>query len=109
MSRWGEYDSLTSTCFSEAVKKLPGGRASGAVEIRPQLLKGPDAVGLFWLTCLYNTAGTSGMVQRQGGGPSFKGGPERVGNHTNNWEITFLKPKWLYLTYILMNNKAFIN
>ena len=47
---------------AEVVKKLFGGRTPGADEIRLELFKALDDVGLSWLTRLCNVGWTSGAV-----------------------------------------------
>ncbi len=42
--------SITQAEVTEVVKKLPGGKAPGVDEIRPEYLKCLDMVGLSWLT-----------------------------------------------------------
>ena len=67
---------------AEVVKKLLGGKAPGVDEIRPEMLKALDIVGLSWLTRLYNVAWASGTVpvEWQTGVvvPIFKKGDRRV-------------------------------
>ncbi|TWW81730.1 R2DM Retrovirus-related Pol polyprotein from type II retrotransposable element [Takifugu flavidus] len=67
---------------AEVVKKLLGGKAPGADEIRPEFLKALDVVGLSWLTRLCNIAWTSGAVpldwQTGVVVPLFKKGDRRV-------------------------------
>lgn len=46
---------------SEVVKKLFSGKAPG-VEIRPEMLKTLDIVGLLWLAHLFSVAWRSGIV-----------------------------------------------
>jgi len=47
---------------AKVVKKLLGGKAPGMVDIRPEMLKALDIVGLSWLTRLFNVAWGSGTV-----------------------------------------------
>ena len=67
---------ISGVDVTEVVKNLLAGRAPGVDEIRPELLKTLDVVGLSWLTRLCNIAwswswaGTAGLADR-GGGPSF--------------------------------------
>ncbi|KAL0184942.1 hypothetical protein M9458_020638, partial [Cirrhinus mrigala] len=52
-----EADSTISRAeVAEVVEKLPGGKAPGVDEIRPEYLKSLDVVGLSWLTRLCNIA-----------------------------------------------------
>jgi len=56
---------VTPISLAEAamvVKKLLGGKAPGVDEIRPEMLKALDIVGLSWLTHLFNVAWGSGTV-----------------------------------------------
>ena len=68
VGRWKEYfdfglDSLiTGAEIVRAVKQLCCGSAPGVDEIRPELLKALDVVGLSWLTCLCNIVWSSGTV-----------------------------------------------
>jgi len=47
---------------AKVVKKLLGGKAPGVDEIRPEMLKALDIVGLSWLTRFFNVAWGSGTV-----------------------------------------------
>ncbi|KAI2665653.1 Craniofacial development protein 2 [Labeo rohita] len=58
-----EADSTISRAeVAEVVEKLPGGKAPGVDEIRPEYLKSLDVVGLSWLTRLCNIAWRLGTV-----------------------------------------------
>ncbi|TWW56347.1 hypothetical protein D4764_08G0003340 [Takifugu flavidus] len=67
---------------AEVVKKFLGGEALGVAEIRPEILKALDVVGLSWLTRLCNIAWSSGAVpldwQTGVVVPLFKKGDRRV-------------------------------
>ena len=86
----GEAPPISLAEVAEVVKQLFSGKAPGVDEIRPEMLKALDIVGLSWLTRLCNVAWGSGTVPvawQTGGGPHFqKGGPEGVlqlsGDHT---------------------------
>ena len=63
------------------VRKLLGGRAPGVDEVRPEVLKALDVVGLSWLTRLCSIAWTSGAVPLDWHPPVpllFKKGDRRV-------------------------------
>ncbi|XP_054862758.1 golgi transport 1Ba isoform X1 [Amphiprion ocellaris] len=78
----GEASSISVAEVAEVVKKLLGGKVPGVDEIRPEMLKALDIVGLSWLTCLYRVAWASGTVpvEWQTGVvvPIFKKGDRRV-------------------------------
>ncbi|KAL0200215.1 hypothetical protein M9458_003402, partial [Cirrhinus mrigala] len=58
-----EADSTISRAeVTEVVEKLPGGKAPGVDDIRPEYLKSLDVVGLSWLTRLCNIAWWLGTV-----------------------------------------------
>ena len=75
-------DSITVAEVTTAVKALRRGKAAGVDEIRPEMLKALDAVGIAWLTRLF------GVVWREGSTPLdwqtgvvvplFKKGDQRV-------------------------------
>ncbi|KAL0194436.1 hypothetical protein M9458_012732, partial [Cirrhinus mrigala] len=78
-----EADSTISRAeVAEVVEKLPGGKAPGVDEIRPEYLKSLDVVGLSWLTRLCNIAWRLGTVpldwQTGVVVPLFKKGDRRV-------------------------------
>ncbi len=52
----GEALSISLAEVTEEVKKHCSGKASGVDEIRPEMLKALDMVGLCWLTCLVRAA-----------------------------------------------------
>ncbi|XP_013872670.1 uncharacterized protein LOC106523692 [Austrofundulus limnaeus] len=58
----GEDESITMAEVTKVVKKLLGGRAPGVEEIRPEMLKVLDVVGLSWLTHLFNIAWRTGTT-----------------------------------------------
>ena len=71
---------------AEVVKQLFSGKAPGVDEIRPEMLKALDIVGLSWLTRLFNVAWGSGTVPVVV--TFFKKGDRRV--CSNYWGITLL-------------------
>ncbi|KAK3539743.1 hypothetical protein QTP70_013176 [Hemibagrus guttatus] len=78
-----EVDSfITQAEVTEVVQQLPGGKAPGVDEIRPEYLKSLDVVGLSWLTCLCNITWQSGTVPLDWATgvvvPLFKKGDRRV-------------------------------
>lgn len=48
--------------LAEVVRMLFGSKAPGVDEIRPEMLKDLDIVGLSWLTCLFNVTCRTGTV-----------------------------------------------
>uniref|UniRef100_A0A8C6S4J5 Reverse transcriptase domain-containing protein n=1 Tax=Neogobius melanostomus TaxID=47308 RepID=A0A8C6S4J5_9GOBI len=71
--------SITQAEVTEVVRKLLGGKAPGADEIRLEYLKSLDVVGLSWLTRLCNIEWRSGTVPWIGVVvPLFKKGDRRV-------------------------------
>ena len=78
----GEAPLISLAEVTEVVKQLFSGKAPGVDEIRPEMLKALDSVGLLWLTRLYNVAWGSGTVpmEWQTGVvvPIFKKGDRRV-------------------------------
>ena len=78
----GEAPPISLAEVAEVVKQLFSGKAPGVDEIRPEMLKALDNVGLLWLTRLYNVAWGSGTVPMawQTGVvvPIFKKGDRRV-------------------------------
>ncbi|KAK3567642.1 hypothetical protein QTP86_020413, partial [Hemibagrus guttatus] len=78
-----EVDSfITQAEVTEVVQQLPGGKAPGVDEIRPEYLKSLDVVGLSWLTRLCNIAWRSGTGPLDWATgvvvPLFKKGDRRV-------------------------------
>ena len=51
---------ITAVVVIEAIKQFRS--APGVDEICPQFFKALDVLGLPWLTCLWNIAGTSGTM-----------------------------------------------
>ncbi|KAL7857954.1 hypothetical protein AOLI_G00180560 [Acnodon oligacanthus] len=88
----GVSSSISLVEVTEVVGKLFSGKALGVDEIRPEMLKALDIVGLSWLTHLCNIAWTSGTVpldwQTGVVVPIFKKGDRRV--CANYWGITLL-------------------
>jgi len=78
----GEASPIYLADVTEVVKKLFRDKAPGADEIRPEMLKALDIVGVSWLTRLFNVAWRSGTVpvEWQTGVvvPIFKKGERRV-------------------------------
>uniref|UniRef100_A0AAR2LJT3 Reverse transcriptase domain-containing protein n=1 Tax=Pygocentrus nattereri TaxID=42514 RepID=A0AAR2LJT3_PYGNA len=78
----GVSSSISLVEITEVVGKLLSGKAPGVDEIRPEMLKALDIVGLSWLTRLCNIAWTSGTVpldwQTGVVVPIFKKGDRRV-------------------------------
>ena len=58
----GVRSPISGAEVAEVVRKLLGGRAPGVDEVRPEILKALDVVGLSWLTRLCSIAWTSGAV-----------------------------------------------
>lgn len=78
----GESAPISLAEVAEVVKKLLSGKSPGVDEIRPEMLKALDIVGLSWLTRLFSVAWRSGTVpvEWQTGVvvPIFKKGDRRV-------------------------------
>ena len=78
----GVSSSISVAEVAEVVKKFLGGKAPGVDEIRPEMLKALDIVGLSWLARLFSVAWASGTVpvEWQTGVvvPIFKKGDRRV-------------------------------
>ncbi|KAF7648303.1 hypothetical protein LDENG_00159240 [Lucifuga dentata] len=62
MEDLGGSETISLVEVTEVVKKLHSGKSSGVDEIRPEMLKSLDVVGLSWLTCLCNIAWRSESV-----------------------------------------------
>ena len=79
---FGVFAPISLAEVTKVVKKLLGGKAPGVDEIRPEMLKALDTVGLSWLTRLFSVAWGSGTVPMdwQTGVvvPIFKKGDRRV-------------------------------
>ena len=79
----GEAPPISLAEVTEVVKQFFSGKVPGVDEIRPEMLKALDIVGLAGLTRLFNVmwvvGGSTCGVADRGGGPHFqKGGPEGV-------------------------------
>ena len=96
----GEVPPMSLADVAEVVKQLFSGKAPGVDEIRPEMLKALDIVGLSWLTRLFNVVWGSGTVpvawQTGVVVPIFKKGDRRVCSNYRGITLLSLPGKHLF-------------